>query len=455
MTLGIIEVNDAGLRYGEMEPETTVIESPGIALVNGKQLLLGQAALQQARLQPLNTNSQFWHRLSAEPLAQQNSQYRHHADLAYSQLLDLHQQNPSSDQIVFALPGSFTREQMSLLLGIVGQCPFTATALVDSAVAAASVSASNPKVVFVELQLHQLVLTLLSAGERIKREAVELVPRAGVFALRDKWAKFLADQFIEQSRFDPLHSASTEQALYDRLPSWLQLANAEDDLFLESAGKTAKVSRHEFLQPVRDICQLIVAKAQQLAGDTVEILFSDRFQHLPGLNEQLAGFSTRLTVAPRLVETNAVLQGVRTNVEGLLKESSQGLTFIQSLPFRGLSAPPSVKASTAPSGLFQTPTHLLSGGEAWPLTHHTLFLTKAVEPHSAPLSQQQTGESVARIEIGREGIALLPLNSVGLNSSLQVNGEAVRDNVTLRVGDRIHLNDTGQVFQVIHVHHAG
>ena len=52
MSLKIIELNDIGITVGD---ETSVItRSPGFALAAGNSLELGEAAEQQARLQPTN-----------------------------------------------------------------------------------------------------------------------------------------------------------------------------------------------------------------------------------------------------------------------------------------------------------------------------------------------------------------------------------------------------------------
>ena len=63
MDIGILELNDAGLRLSLGNVHSAA--SPGYATIEGDNLLLGTQAMQRARLNPLYTNSQFWHRLSA------------------------------------------------------------------------------------------------------------------------------------------------------------------------------------------------------------------------------------------------------------------------------------------------------------------------------------------------------------------------------------------------------
>ena len=43
----------------------------------------------------------------------------------------------------------------------------------------------------------------------------------------------IADAFVKQSRFDPLHTAETEQLLLDRLTDWLAVASSRESIALE------------------------------------------------------------------------------------------------------------------------------------------------------------------------------------------------------------------------------
>src|SRR5690606_26351055 len=188
--IGIIELNDAGLRVGSLDqPQELLHQSPGLAVLESSgNLLLGAGAMAQTRLHPLQSNNIFWHRLSTEPLSFQSASYRHHADLAYSQLLALHQFIPQSERIIFALPATYTREQMALLLGIVDQCPFRAVSLVDSAVAAAVPHVQRRKSIHLDIQLHQCVLTEMELVEgQLAGQRVEVMSGLGLQAMWERW----------------------------------------------------------------------------------------------------------------------------------------------------------------------------------------------------------------------------------------------------------------------------
>lgn len=451
MTVGIIELNDAGIRVGRSDgANSQLAESPGVAVVGRKNLLLGEAALRQSRLQPVETNSLFWHRLSAEPLSLQNNHYRHHADLAYSHLLSLHEAIPDCDEVIFALPGSFSREQMSLLLGIVGQCPFNAVGLVDSAVAASADRARAASVIHVDLQLHQCVFTRLQAEQEVQRTLVEVLPNCGLFTLRDQWAKAIADQFIDQSRFDPLHSATTEQSLYDQLPNWLQQSRENNELFLEVSGKNIKLTRDQLVSAVWDIYRQIVGKAEQLARGNSQILLGDRLAALPGL---AASFDTGLGQSTEALPVEAIMRGVRRHMDAIKSPPDQ-LSFVQSLPAAEVQ-PPSTEAqtnstevqprttddkSTAETRTETRATHVLLDKRAYPLEGDILY----VDLKSQRLASESSGLD-AQCTIRRQGdeFVLIPR----YNTKLAVNGHAINDNKSLRNGDTVAIE--GQPSQAV------
>ncbi|MGQ9425486.1 hypothetical protein ACXYTJ_07450 [Gilvimarinus sp. F26214L] len=441
MTVGIIELNDAGVRVAGGDRGTEFTESPGMAVINRKGLLLGDAAMRQSRLQPLQTNSLFWHRLSAEPLPIQSNQHRHHADLAFSHLLALHQDIPECQEVVFALPGSFSRTQMSLLLGIAGQCPFKAVGLIDSAVAASALHATAGRVLHVDLQLHQCVFTLLQRDGDLRRQQVEVLPNAGLLSLRERWAKVVADQFIDQSRFDPLHSAETEQALYDQLPTWMRHYGKSGEQFLEVGGKNIKLARETFIRAVEPLYRQIAERAGDLHGSGTQVLLSDRLDALPGLTDI---FRQTLNSPAEALPGTAVFAGIEENQELIRGEPGQ-LSFVQALPARAKASAPAPAENSAPE---RHATHLLLGDRAYPVDEEPLYLDlrrQVVSSH---------GDIQAQFSLRRqgEGIALLPLNG----STITVNGATdrewlARDNAVLGCGDSLEIEGARHPLLLIEV----
>src|SRR3990172_12282752 len=147
----IIELNDSEVRVAAAG--RIIVRSPGCAVVRGERVCFGHEALKLAHLHPRETYNRFWAHLSQDALHTPTRRFRHHADLAYAHLLALYEEAGKPDEVIFAVPGSFSNEQLSLLLGIAQACPFKAVGLVDSAVASAAAVAGRGRYAHVAIYL--------------------------------------------------------------------------------------------------------------------------------------------------------------------------------------------------------------------------------------------------------------------------------------------------------------
>ncbi len=236
----IIELNDADIRVHH--GERLMLRCPGLAVIRGDNLHLGEQAAGMTHLHPRQTHNRYWSALSQDPWPSATGVLRHNADLAHQHLISLHERAGKPAQVIFAVPGSFSTAQLALLLGISQSCPFTAVGLVDAAVAATAVSAGPGRYQHLDLQLHQAVLTRIDVQEQVERHSVDVIEGSGILALYDAAAEFISDTFIQQSRFDPLHRAETEQALYDQLSRALATLQSQAEVMLDIA---ASGSRHQ------------------------------------------------------------------------------------------------------------------------------------------------------------------------------------------------------------------
>ncbi len=459
MAIGVLELNDANLRLTDGSIHSS--HSPGYASVSGNQLILGTAAMQQARLNPLQSNNQFWHRLSAEPLPIHNEQYRHHADLAYSHLVAVHSdfcaEHGNVDELVFSLPGNFTREQMALLLGIVEPCPFKAVGLVDSAVAASALYAQPGSCLHIDVQLHQCVFTLLNVDGNISRQQIEILPSAGLLALRDQFAKAVAEQFVDQSRFDPLHSASTEQSLYDQIPVWLAQSFDQTDMIVEVAGKTAKISRKELIDPLSNHYQQICSAASKMMGNSTQCIVGHLLATLPGFIDSLNSTCSQQLNSPVIaLNENAVAEGVQQNIDTIVKTNGE-LAFVQSLPTSANSH--SVQASAVNTStstdshtdvsVETTATHVLVGHCAFALQSTPLFIIAESNKGQPTINVSKTAspETLGILQRQGESVSLLPQGKLALTC----NNQAITDIIHLNSGDNIQADGIRGQLQFISV----
>lgn len=443
MSLAVLELNDAALVLGDAGG--VLARSPGFALLAADAPVMGEAARACARIEPRRTMSQFWQRLGTEPLHHAPAHTRHHADLGYRHLLHVHELGGKPAELLLAVPGSFSREQLALLLGIAEGCPFRASGLVDSALAAATTVPLAGPAIHLELQLHQAVLTRIGHEEgTLSRGAVRTVPGAGLAALLDRWARRTAESFIRQCRFDPLHAAATEQQLYDRLPAWLAaLAGAESvevEIRQQDRRHNATLRATEMLDAVQPIyTDLLEALARE--GGGASLLLG---AHVAGLPR----FAERVPEAHCLAE-DAALRGALDNAARVRSEE-RALRFVTRLPagtaINAAPPAPTVAATEVPAAQTATPrprpaTHLVAGSQALRLQGARLRLAgNAAEGWR--LSRDQPREWLCELEYMDGSWHASPAAGV----LLRIDGLPVPGRVKVMAGTRLGVEDDTLVF---------
>lgn len=350
MNLAVLELNDQSLLIqaedGSMHAET------GFARITSEGIETGEYAHAVAWREPQHSYNQYWLHLNQTPLAAKEKWARHHGDIAYAQLRQLWQGAGEPEGLVLLVPGCFTDDQLSLLLGMVEALPAQTLAIIDSALAAC-LEARNDTL-YVDMQLHQTVITHCQPdGQTLRVADQEVFPALGVMQIHNSVARHISHLLIDAYRFDPLHASALEQDIYDRLPGWLtrlcwdrEVSSSLDSdkgelpFILERVAVSQLVeerlgSVRSFLERHRG-CDLVLSHASGLLAG-----LSDVF-HDAEVAGQSAATSLCLTHHPVLLEQIDGLYRVRA----LAREAS------------GVQAPPSAT---------RLATHLLWEDHAVPL----------------------------------------------------------------------------------------
>lgn len=398
MDTAILDLNDCQLRLwkgGEM-----LLQSPGYALLQNKQYVFGEVAHAQARLRPRDINHRYWWQLDTEPMQPAFGPGRHTADLVHAHLLQIYEMAQQPAEIILAVPASMQTEQLSLLLGIIGQCPFDAVGLVDRAVASCCTLPLGPESCHIELQLHQALVTHLKLENGdLQRSSATPVPGCGLLAIQDRMAKSIADGFIRQTRFDPRRQAATEQQLYDALPGLLQSLRDEGEHNLELGGHRARIERDTLANSCQDIWQRI-AQAANKQGQ--QVILEPFLALLPGVESHLSRV--------QVLEPDALSRGLARHHAALQGDES-GLHFVSRLP-----------ADSAPETAPEVAPAAVSG---------------AVPAEKVPQAEPGAEPSCYRLEITDGACVLHPLSGPGP----RLNGETVNQPRQLRHGDCLDLGN--------------
>jgi hypothetical protein len=312
MTTLAIELNDAGIRIACSDG--LLATEPGCALIEEEVLAVGSEAFRAARLRPHQATDRFWRDLGLDPLARQSATVRHNADIAYAQLSSLWRRfGTEVRDVVLIVPASFTREQLGLVLGMADACGMPVAGVVDAAVAS-SVSHPERERFHLELGLHQAVLTHVqpagvggvTRGEFIVLEGVGLVP------LRERWIRCIARTFVSQTRFDPLHHAQAEQALYDALAGLLHATAADGTARIELAAgartHAVEIPAEELAAAANDVYGILAGGIERLRGRAPAglVQLGPHAASLPGMPSMLA---RSRNVETRHVEPEAACMG--------------------------------------------------------------------------------------------------------------------------------------------------
>lgn len=434
MSVAVLELNDCGLTIATAAGGRAT--SPGYATMQTEVTIVGDAAREQARLNPRQTNSQFWMRLGTTPLPQAQGPVRHHADLAWLHLRHLHEKAGWPGELVLAVPGSLSREQLGVLLGIAQRCDFRAVGLVDAALAATTTTPVGDAALHIDLHLHQCVLTRFAReNDQLVRTAVTVLPDFGLVQLHDRWARSIAHAFIQQTRFDPLHAAGAEQQLYDSLPQWLHPLRTQDTAAVElrNGGNTYQTSLRlaDFLDAAAPLYTHIADAAAAEEASTTLVLAS-RLAGLPRLVDRLADAV--------VLDADAVTRGCTAQL-GAIRSDAAALRFVTRLAAPALrrhgepaTTPPPAPART-PGELpgAGAPTHVVTGRRAYALHGASLFLEARGD--TCVLVPVVPAEPLCSFTRDDGGWWLSPAGG----ERIELDGMLVRRTTRLAAGQRISL----------------
>jgi len=440
-------INDAGISV--LDSDTVLYREPGFALLDDDRLTTGSEAFAKARVKPRRIQHGYWSNLQTEPLADRRFQHLSAADLVSRQLEQIWKRVAGKgDRIVVAVPAYMRTENLGLLLGIAAELKVPLVAMVDAAVAASRREYKGAVPVHVDLSLHSTVLTRIAQSGQAQVDRSAVVEDSGIISLYDAWIALIAEAFVQQSRFDPLHTAETEQMLQDGLPDWLSAAAAGKNVALkiEYRGIThqAELDSLELLAAAAPIYHGIVSSLRALyrADETPALQLSDRAARLPGFADILAA---RVGGEIFLQEPGATARGLLSRCRDM-RSGDRAASLIRQLPWD--QAPVEIiQAET--SGHGGQPTHLLFDNTAYVIDASPLIFgsQQAEGERSIDLLQDMPGVSRRHCSLQQKSGQCIVRDHSRYGTFL--NGHRIDGSAVLQVGDLIRLGTPGYELKVI------
>jgi hypothetical protein len=449
MSLLALEINDAML-HAAVDSRGVAAE-PGFALVGEDgAVTAGMAALAQARLQPRRIVSDYWHRLDLEPAGPAASLTR--ADLASEQLEALLRRDAGDvAAIACAVPPTMGRDGLGVLLGVIQDLGLQVTALVDSSVAATRSHYRDRTLLHLDLGLHATWVSRLRQSETVTLDDYRLIDGVGLASMYDAWLRWFAAQFVQQCRFDPLHSAQSEQAMFERLPRWLAEVDRGQTLSLAlpvgETRQTIEVEAPDVINVVSEAYQRIAETARALlaAGEVPALQLTDNIARLPGL---AATLQARVGGEYHVLAPGAAALGLSERQRSL--GGSEATRLLRSLaPDLGEVLPGTERASD-----YAVPTHVLVHNTAYPLGAVPLSVGASAAGEQRPLVL--TGELAGisalhcRLAVDNGECIVTDLSRFGTF----LNGHRISGSARLQVGDSLRVGTPGQELGLIRVAEA-
>ena len=449
-----IEINDAGLTVAA--PDKILAVEPGYALVDGKRIVTGNAARASARLHPRLVSNRYWASLSLEPGSASVAGVQNTAALAFAQLTDLWTRFKSvAADVVLVVPGHYDKTKLGILLGLAEECAMPVRGMLDVAAAASARPYPGRQLVYADATLHHVGVTRL-AQDRDATALEEKSLTTGLLALTDVFARRIAEVFVLATRFDPFHRASSEQALYDALPNWLEqlrtAPKAELTLRFGDEERRVEVERNQLLGVAggfyKALLQLI-AQARE-PGSALAVQLGDRLARQPGLADELARLDDAVVVAHP--PGHAALMALRA-LEGVGK--GEQVKLMRRLPWRGepvetagVAAAPS--PGTMPAAPTARPTHVVYRGIAYAVNGGLLIgRAKVDERRMIVVEEASSGISRSHCEVAvRHGeVVVRDLSSYGT----YVNERRVSGEEILHPADVIRVGSPGAELTLVKV----
>jgi hypothetical protein len=435
---GIVVVNDSQILYRE----------PGFALLEDDHLITGIDAYSNASMKPRRIQNRFWSQLHTEPLRDGRFQHMSAADLVSRQLEQIWQSVSSKgERMAVAVPPYMSNENLGLFLGIAAELNIPIVAMSDAAVCATRRRYENAVPVHIDISLHASLLTRLMQEGQAQVDRAVVIEDNGLLLLFENWKKVIAEAFVQQSRFDPLHTAETEQMLQDRMPGWMTQASSTARVPMEveyrGISHHAEVESLELIAAAAPVYQTIVSNVRALfkAEELPAIQLTDRAARMPGLADTL---KTRVGGEIFLLEPGATARGLIMRCQTESKEAA--ITLSRHLPWD--QSPVNVESTDTGDNGAQ-PTHLLYAHNAFSLQGKPLVLGSQVSDDERWLDLQQKMPGVSRrhcVVSSDNGQFILTDHS---RYGTFLNGHRIDGSVVLQTGDLIRIGTPGFELRLI------
>jgi FHA domain len=414
---------------------------PTAARIAGTAGDIGLQALARSRTEPENVSLTHWFELAD---AQRAPSVARLCARELSALTTADKIEPDALNVL-AVPSNYDASTNERLAAVARAAGLTRVAYVDAAAAIVAASQFTQGAVVVELGWQHILASAVPGGASFARRFARLDSARGLDYLYRRWMDVIAAAMVKQTRFDPLHDRSTEQALFDALPALLTQATQDGMVRVElpAAGATyATEISAQWLEEAaavfyRQLLRLVLGV--QDAAAPLPLLLPECMRTWPGFAARvLASTDQAVRWLPEGYGARAALQLADLLQPGIATWR------VAALPAQAWQREWLVAADMRPRAARAVPiTHALFGGESLRLLDATLVIGR--DPGAGVLGLRIDGEvpgvSRRHCSIVREdGRAVVIDHS---RHGTWLNNARVVERAPLQPGDRLRVGIPG------------
>ncbi len=463
MTLLGLELSDAGILVAGDNPARLLTvdgqeqESPGFAIPEKERLLVGKPASDKAHLFPLQVINRFWDQLDTEPLKLKNRHAQNHAEIAYAHLFHIWEMvKPYGDEMIIAVPNFYSKEQLGLILGMAQELLVPVKGFVSLPIAASYHADPNAMLLHLDIHLHRFEITPLHQDEYLTAKKSITFQEISLEQLYRSWVETIAEEFVHTTRFDPLHQAATEQELYNRLATALDIfKNQSSFLFELSNGKDRyriNLLRDVLFQKSEkiydDICRFIEKMRDDHGKNNLLTVLqtTHRVAWLPGLKDKLLEIENCKII--ELEPGAGALGALKLRDQLMVRHFKNGASFFTRRPWQQTESKASRVISDKPADAIH-PSHLLYRDVAYPISEKPLIIGCDHYPFGRGIHVEAKPSDVSKkhctVQREDDGIVLTDYSSQGtFVDNRQVNKRAI-----LKLGQIVRFGTSRETIRLI------
>lgn len=361
-----LDINDWQLTL--RQPHQPAQRFTGAAAQTPNGLIFDVDALARSRSHPQQFSNRYLSTIAADPVAGDLGLAKNHADLIYRHLLQL--DLPASQPLVLAVSGQVSNTQLGLLLGICAEAQLTVKGFIDLALGQSLQIAADEGYHVLDVEQHRMSLAEIQVRDdyRIQTRTTAM-DGVGTASIVEGWMNVIADEFVQKTRFDPLHSGQTEQHLFDQVYPWLTQSQMQDHVVSISNGES---SREVEITAARLLEKLTQRLAGVELGHVQHLVLTPRAASIPALKSELEQRVPKCSVVAESDIVKNYEQLAATMPDDQVKRISQAANLGTALSSES-ATDPRRSSDYAPAPISDAlATHWLLQHTAYPLDHPTL-----------------------------------------------------------------------------------